>query len=386
MSPATNPRKGKPPASLADEKSAEKPSAAFYNAHPAGKEMELETIKLGFWATNREMGQLWTSIETEMDARQVLVRNINGKGALADLQAKRLEAVEAGIDGVAHFNTMMGVINGHQHYKKLMCLALRSKCLHRWRIRKKPPGTPASATNQGCRRRITAKPRAAPTSAPATNPKLPPTTLEKELPDVTLGSHAISIGINGVDDMAGYLPLHLIQEDAVLNTLHLLSDDMKARVQPEDLSFDQLKDLVSQDCAIDSVVSVTCLELQRSITNDRSFQTAIHVLLERGSKLNFMFSDSELVSLKIPTRSSCPNDLTLNVTGTMIPDSTIAVNNWRDIDESANLDLLGRCAPVFGSTLPFTQAGRQPRRSNSLWRSANELGILLYGGPPFYLD
>lgn len=70
----------------------------------------------------------------------------------------------------------------------------------------------------------------------------------------------------------------------------------------------------------------------------------------------------------------------------MIPDSTIAVNNWRDIDESANLDLLGRCAPVFGSTLPFTQAGRQPRRSNSLWRSANELGILLFASEAITLN
>lgn len=78
---------------------------------------------------------------------------------------------------------------------------------------------------------------------------------------------------------------------------------MKVRVQPKDLFFDLLKTLIFEDCPTDNAISVTCPELQRTITNDRNFQMAIHVLLERGSKIKFMFSDDELMSLKVLARS-----------------------------------------------------------------------------------
>lgn len=130
-------------------------------------------------------------------------------------------------------------------------------------------------------------------------------TLEKEIPHAKLGLKIINIGINGVKGAVRYLPLYLIGETSVLKFLNLPNDEFKARVEPEDLSFGELKKLVCEDRKMRGAVSVTCPELDETITKDRDFHTAIHVLLERGSKIEFMFWDDELVSLKVLARSLC---------------------------------------------------------------------------------
>ena len=85
-------------------------------------------------------------------------------------------------------------------------------------------------------------------------------------------------------------------EDNGLRKLNLPNDEMKARLQPEDLSFELLRELVGQDCRIEGQVLVTCPELEGDIVNERSFQLAIYSLVNMGLELRFMFSTFEMVS------------------------------------------------------------------------------------------
>lgn len=71
-----------------------------------------------------------------------------------------------------------------------------------------------------------------------------------------------------------YFPLHLVCEDFVLKSLSLQNDEMKARVQPKDLSFDLPKTLIFQGYTMGGAVLVTCLELPKRVTNDRNFLRA----------------------------------------------------------------------------------------------------------------
>ena len=91
-------------------------------------------------------------------------------------------------------------------------------------------------------------------------------------------------------------------EDNGLRKLNLPSDEMKARLQPEDLSFELLKDLVGQDCRIEGRVLVTCPELEGDIVNERSFQLAVYSLVNMGLEMRFMFSSCEMVSSGIRGR------------------------------------------------------------------------------------
>ena len=290
-------RKGRPPPSLSDHRD-EKPDGDWYDDYSHDKLMSTRTIKLGFWATKNEMRQLWKSIESEMDMRQVLYRDTstpNIRGALAVLQTERLDAVEAGIETIKHFKNMMDVINCHENYKYWMTRALRHHCLQRCYFQRIKPETLAPAARRGRRRaRATSKP------VPTTRPrKVTPSNspaIEKECPEVALGFQTISIGLNGIENMVNYLILHLVPDENGLKKLSLPSDEMKARLQPEDLSFNLLVDLVVQDCQIQGHISVTCPELEWDVINERTFQSAIYSLLKIGSELKFMFSNPEFVS------------------------------------------------------------------------------------------
>ena len=305
-------QRGRPPVFLRDHRD-EKRGNAWYDDYPTDMKMSIKTVKLGLWATNKELDQLWESIEFEMDARQVLFRHtskIKGKGTQAALQAEKLKAVEAGIDGIEHFKNMMSVISCHQGYKDSMLRALRYHCLQRCYFRRRNSETPAPAARRG-RRMTTGTPRHA--SAPTCTKRLPlePQATEREFSDMALGSQRISIGLDGVEDMVTYLPLHLVPEHKGLRKLNLPSDEMKARLQPEDLSFELLKRLVCQDCKIEGWILVTCPELDEDIVNERNFQVAVDSLVKAESELRFMVSNSELVSLKILARWLCLRELTL---------------------------------------------------------------------------
>ncbi|KAL9076936.1 MAG: hypothetical protein Q9161_000569 [Pseudevernia consocians] len=287
--PVSTPR-GRPALYLADQRD-EKPDGPWYEARASENTMNVPTIKRGFGATNTEMDELWKSIEMEMDAREVLSRDsskIKGRGGLQECQAKRLEAVDAGIKRVENFENMMSVINAHQDYKSQMRYFLRSHCLSRYNARRKPLGTPAQAKRRGRSRGVTASRGSVSTPTPTKEPVTAPTAINS-----TLGSQVIRIGVNGVEDKITYSPLHLISFKNPLKKRNFLSDEMKARVQPEDLSFDRLRELLVEDCAMVGEVSVTCPGLRSCITNERNFQMAIHDLLERRSELKFMCSDSE---------------------------------------------------------------------------------------------
>lgn len=78
---------------------------------------------------------------------------------------------------------------------------------------------------------------------------------------MTLFSQSISISISNEKDQETFLPLHLVDEQSVLKRLNLSSEDMKAKVQPEDLSFSFLKTLVFQARGTSDLVSVMCPEL-----------------------------------------------------------------------------------------------------------------------------
>ena len=81
---------------------------------------------------------------------------------------------------------------------------------------------------------------------------------------------------------------------------------MKARLQPEDLSFELLKELVGQDCGIEGGILVECPELEGDIVNERSFQLAVYSLVNMGLELSFMFSTcGEVVSLGKPCQGAC---------------------------------------------------------------------------------
>lgn len=271
-------RMGKQPAVPFTDRREERPDDAWYEAHSAGDVMGIQTIRQGFFATKQEMGQLLKSVEIEMKARKILSRDEKAKGALALVQAQRLEAIDAGIERIPHFKNMMTVINSHYKYKMQMCRALRSYCLQRYRQQNKMPMM-KKAARRGSPPGATTKPISAPRSESTSNS--------------SLGSQIISIDINGIEDIMTYLPLHLIQDGSALKTMSLPSDEIKARVQPEDLSFALLKDLIAQDFAMHSMASATCPELQMNITNDRHFQMAIHMLLRSGSKLKFVFVDRD---------------------------------------------------------------------------------------------
>lgn len=258
--------------------------------------MTVETIRLGFWATNKNMGELWETVEAELQARDLLFLNKSRVavqvGAFAALKAKRLEAVDASIERLEHFKDMMTIVDKYPDYKTNMRSNLVAHCMMRWSKRKgnKPPA--AQNSTQGLTPLSTTATRSAPTKtgiqAPATS--------RKELSGPPLGSQTISIGTNGIADVITYLPLHLVPADNPLKMLDLPNDEMKPKLQPEDLSFDLLKTLVSQDRALDGTISVTSPELGINIMNERVFQTVVHILLVKGSKLEFMICDSNLVS------------------------------------------------------------------------------------------
>ena len=70
----------------------------------------------------------------------------------------------------------------------------------------------------------------------------------------------------------------------------LPSDEMKRRLQPEDLSFELLKEIVGQDCGIEGRILVECPELEGDVVNERSFQLAVYSLVNMGLEIRFMFS------------------------------------------------------------------------------------------------
>ena len=294
-------RKGRPPVSLANHRD-EKRGAAFYVAHSAHKNMTVETIRLGFWATNKDMGQLWETLEASLQARDLLFFNksriVAHVGALAALKAKRLEAVDASIERLEHFKDMMTIVDKYPDYKTNMRNKLVAHCMMRWsqRKRNKPPGTlvpdAVKKSTQGLTPLLSTT---AFRSAPTKTGTQVPATSRKELSGPPLGSQTISIAINGIADVITYLPLHRVPADNPLKMLDLPNDEMKPKLQPEDLSFDLLKTLVSQDRTLDGTISVTSPELGISIMNERVFQTVVHILLVKGSKLEFMICDSNLV-------------------------------------------------------------------------------------------
>ena len=280
----------------------EKRDNAWYNDYSSDKMMTTRTIRLGLWASKNEMKQLWNAIESEMEEREVLSRDtprFRGKGTRDALQAERIKAVKAAINGIEHFKSMMRVVSRHRNYKNPLLQALRYHCLQRCYFKKIKSEPPAPAA-RGRRRKTKATSTAAATSTiPREAPTQEPTTLEKELPDVALGFQTISVGLNGVEDTVNYLPLHLVPEDKGLRKLNLPSDEMKARLQPEDLSFELLKELVGQDCGIQGRILVTCPELEGDIVNERTFQLAIYSLLKMGLELRFMFSQEPRPSTSV---------------------------------------------------------------------------------------
>ena len=263
--------------------------------------MTTETIRLGLWATKNEMKQLWNAIESEFKEREVLSRDtprFRGKGTRDALQAERMKGVKAAIDGIEHFKSMMRVVNRHRNFKTPLLHALRYHCLQRCYFKKTKPEPPA----RGRRRKAgaTSTSAATTTTTPSETPTQEPTVVEKALPDLALGFQTISIGLNGIEDTVNYLPLHLVPETNNLRNLHLPNDEMKARLQPEDLSFELLKELVGQDCGIEGRTLVECPELEGDIVNERSFQLAVYSLVGMGLELRFMFSTcAEVVSLGI---------------------------------------------------------------------------------------
>ena len=66
------------------------------------------------------MGQLWQTIETEPNPRQVLVfdnTKVKGKNTSAVLFKRRAyRPFDADIERVEHFRNMMRIINGHQGF------------------------------------------------------------------------------------------------------------------------------------------------------------------------------------------------------------------------------------------------------------------------------
>ena len=309
LTPATTPspppiaessvtRKEIPPNFLSNHRN-EKPDSAWYDNYSSDKNICVSTIRRGFWASGKEMKQLWDAIESEMEKREVLSRDTSrfqGKGTRSALQRERMCAVKAAINGIKHFKSMMSVINRHGDYKDLMLHALRYHCLQRCYFRKIKVETPTPKKKRG-----RTKTRASSTKAATRTPKKKavqePIVLEEEPPDVALGFKTISIGLNGDEDMVSYLPLHLVPEDIGLRKLNLPSDEMKARLQPEDLSLELLKELVWQDCGIAGQISMTCPELEEDIVNERNFQLAIYSLMKMGSELKFMFTVYEMVSV-----------------------------------------------------------------------------------------
>ena len=253
--------------------------------------MTTETIRLGLWATRKEMEQLWNAIESEFKEREVLSRDTSryrGKGTRKALQAERLKAVKATINGIGHFKSMMSsTINNHENYKTPLLHALRYHCLQRCYFQKIKSEPPARAA-KGRRRKARATATSAATTTPRENPAQEPPIIEKEPPTAALGFQPISLGLNGVEDTVNYLPLHLVPADNGLRKLNLPSDEMKARLQPEDLSFELLKELVGQDCGIQGRVLVTCPELEGDIVNERTFQLAVYSLVEMGLEVRFM--------------------------------------------------------------------------------------------------
>lgn len=63
--------KRRSPTSIASHQD-EKRDAAFYVAHSPHKYMTVETIRLGFWTTSKDMDQLWETAKAEMQARNSL--------------------------------------------------------------------------------------------------------------------------------------------------------------------------------------------------------------------------------------------------------------------------------------------------------------------------
>ena len=237
------------------------------------------------------MEQLWNAIESEFKEREVLSRDtpkFRGKGTRKALQAERLNAVKAAINGIGHFKSMMSTINRHRNFKTPLLYALRYQCLQRRYFKKIKPERPARATRARLRK---ARATAATTTTPTENPtQEPPITPEHEPPDLPLGFRPISIGLNGVQDTVNYLPLHLVPATNGLRKLNLPNDEMKARLQPEDLSFELLKELVGVDCGIRGRVWVSCPVLEADVVNERTFQLAVYALGEMGLGLRFMVS------------------------------------------------------------------------------------------------
>ena len=239
------------------------------------------------------MKQLWNVIESEMKKREVLSRDtsrLRGNGArdaLVALQAERIRAVEAAINGIEHFKGMMSVIDRHRNFKDSLLQSLRYQCIQRYYYERK-----------GLRKARATSTAAATTTTPRETPTQEPTTpKEQERPNLPLGFQTISVGLNGVEDTVTYLPLHLVPENNGLRKLSLPSDEMKGRLQPEDLSFELLKELVGQDCGIQGqMMLVTCPELEGDIVNERSFQLAVYSLVTMGLGLRFMFEKCEVVS------------------------------------------------------------------------------------------
>ena len=309
-SPATHGER--PPVSQPNHRD-EKRDNAWYDGYSSDRMMTIKTIRLGLWATKNEMKQLWNAIESEMTKREVLSRDTSrfrGKGTRDALQTERIKAVKAAINGIEHFRSIMGVVNSHRNYKTPLLQALRYHCLQRCYFKKIKSEPPAPAARGRRRKARATSTSAATTTTPRENPTQEPITLENQLPDVALGFQTISVGLNGVEDTVNYLPLHLVPEDKGLRKLNLPSDEMKARLQPEDLSFELLKELVGQDCGIEGQVLVTCPELEGDIVNERSFQLAIYSLVKMGLELKFMFSNCEMVSWLIRGRPCYVCELT----------------------------------------------------------------------------
>ena len=268
------------------------PDSAWYESHPESEELKAATVQQGLCASNTEMDRLYESIRLRMGERQVLTRDIS-KLNLKDFQAERLKAVEAGLNSIEHFRKMMTVVNRHQKYKTQMNRALAYQCLQRWGREKHRMKLASHPRHQG---EAAAKPATALESTPGNRDLPEPKTLKEELAGMKLGYRPVSIGLNGVQGMVTYLPLHLVPEEKPLMRRGLPSDEMKDRLQPEDLSFELLKELVRQDCGIQGWITVTCPQLEEIIVNERHFQTAVQSLLAMDFELKFMFSDGALVS------------------------------------------------------------------------------------------
>ena len=305
-SPATHGER--PPVSLPNNRD-EKRDNAWYDNYSSDKRMTTKTIRLGLWATRDEMKQLVSAIESEMRKREVLSRDaprFRGKGTQNALNAERIKAVKAAINGIEHFKSMMSVINRHRNFKDHLLQALSRQCLSRCYFEKIKLEPRAPATRKPCQKARTTSTAAATTTIPKETPTQEPTTPEEkepltpkehEPPTLPLGFQTISVGLNGVEDTVTYLPLHLVPETNGLRKLSLPNDEMKGRLQPEDLSFEMLKELVGQDCGIQGqMMLVTCPELEGDIVNERSFQLAVYSLVTMGLGLSFMFEKCEVVS------------------------------------------------------------------------------------------